>query len=150
MQRGDDQLRARRSSVNHASQAAEAIGWAGRKRLVAADRAQRPPGKAGGANQCSTYLHIFFQIGFRRLPDVCSGLICLIEWAVSQIRSTSLPLTRASALRMGPLAGRVCCCARASKRGAHKALDAREAYERPSSRSGVTLYTLTTDRTHEP
>ena len=70
MQRGADKLQARRFKKKHASQAAEAIGWAGRKRLVAADRAQRPPGKAGGANQCSTYLHIFFQIGFRRLPDV--------------------------------------------------------------------------------
>mgnify|MGYP003319620730 CR=1 FL=1 len=41
-----------------------------------------PPHLASG-----TYLYVFFQIGFRLLPDVCSGLICLMELAVSQILS---------------------------------------------------------------
>ena len=67
MQRGADKLQARRFKKKHASQAAEAIGWAGRKRLVAADRAQRPPGKAGRPTSAAL-IYIYF---FRSDSDVC-------------------------------------------------------------------------------
>ena len=72
MQRGADKLQARRFKKKHASQAAEAIGWAGRKRLVAADRAQRPPGKAGGAEPVQ---HLFTYIFSDRIQTSARRLI---------------------------------------------------------------------------
>ena len=79
MQRGDDQLRSRRFMAQHASQAAEFISWAGRKRRVAADRAHWPPGAAGeapdGVHSSRTSAFQFGAIT-RKAPPPSGGLWC--------------------------------------------------------------------------
>ena len=72
MQRGADKLRARRFLKQHASQAAGVIGWVGWKRRVAADRAQRSPGKAGGAQPVQ---HLFTYIFSDRIQTSARRLI---------------------------------------------------------------------------